>query len=156
MSNQGSSLKKRGRLSRIIDEIEETIIAIILAMMVIITFINVVLRYGFNSGLIWGLEMVTFLFAWLVLLGISYGVKKKLHLGVDALINIVSTPTKHTLALIVGVLCILIRVFNPAYPEGVMLAILLMNVFAPTIDHYVIEANVKRRENRLKTQLRTA
>ena len=71
MSNQGSSLKKRGRLSRIIDEIEETIIAIILAMMVIITFINVVLRYGFNSGLIWGLEMVTFLFAWLVLLGIS-------------------------------------------------------------------------------------
>ena len=80
MSNQGSSLKKRGRLSRIIDEIEETIIAIILAMMVIITFINVVLRYGFNSGLIWGLEMVTFLFAWLVLLGISYGVKKKLHL----------------------------------------------------------------------------
>ena len=106
MSNQGSSLKKRGRLSRIIDEIEETIIAIILAMMVIITFINVVLRYGFNSGLIWGLEMVTFLFAWLVLLGISYGVKKKLHLGVDALINIVSPPTKHTLALIVGVLCI--------------------------------------------------
>ena len=50
--------------------------------------------------------MVTFLFAWLVLLGISYGVKKKLHLGVDALINIVSPPTKHTLALIVGVLCI--------------------------------------------------
>ena len=106
MSNQGSSFKKRDRVSRIIDEIEETIIAIILAMMVIITFINVVLRYGFNSGLIWGLEMVTFLFAWLVLLGISYGVKKKLHLGVDALINIVSTPTKHTLALIVGVLCI--------------------------------------------------
>ena len=81
MSNQGSSFKKRDRVSRIIDEIEETIIAIILAMMVIITFINVVLRYGFNSGLIWGLEMVTFLFAWLVLLGISYGVKKKLHLG---------------------------------------------------------------------------
>ena len=106
MSNQGSSFKKRDRVSRIIDEIEETIIAIILAMMVIITFINVVLRYGFNSGLIWGLEMVTFLFAWLVLLGISYGVKKKLHLGVDALINIVSTPTKHTLALIVGFLCV--------------------------------------------------
>ena len=105
MSNQGSTFRKRG-LSRIIDEIEETIIAIILALMVIITFTNVVLRYGFNSGLIWGLEMVTFLFAWLVLLGISYGVKKKLHLGVDALINIVSTPTKHFLALIVGILCI--------------------------------------------------
>ena len=52
--------------------------------------------------------------------------------------------------LLVGVLCILIRVFNPAYPEGVMLAILLMNVFAPLVDHYVIEANVKRRLKRLK------
>ena len=51
--------------------------------------------------------------------------------------------------LLVGLFCILIRVFNPAYPEGVMLAILLMNVFAPTIDHYVIESNVKRRLNRL-------
>ena len=49
----------KSRVSRFIDEIEETIIAIILALMVTITFINVVLRYGFNSGLIWGLEMVT-------------------------------------------------------------------------------------------------
>ena len=44
----------------------------------------------------------------------------------------------------------MIRVFNPAYPEGVFLAILLMNVFAPTIDHYVVRGNVKRRMNRLK------
>jgi Na+-transporting NADH:ubiquinone oxidoreductase subunit B len=44
----------------------------------------------------------------------------------------------------------MIRVFNPAYPEGVFLAILLMNVFAPTIDHYVIQGNVKRRMKRLK------
>ncbi|HYX05325.1 MAG TPA: NADH:ubiquinone reductase (Na(+)-transporting) subunit B [Bacteroidales bacterium] len=49
-----------------------------------------------------------------------------------------------------GLLAILIRVLNPAYPEGVMLAILLMNVFAPLIDHYVIEANVKRRMRRAK------
>ena len=44
----------------------------------------------------------------------------------------------------------MIRVFNPAYPEGMMLAILLMNVFAPLIDHYVVEANIKRRTKRLK------
>lgn len=49
-----------------------------------------------------------------------------------------------------GLLAILIRVLNPAYPEGVMLAILFMNVFAPLIDHYVVEANVKRRLRRLK------
>jgi len=48
----------------------------------------------------------------------------------------------------------MIRVFNPAYPEGVMLAILLMNVFAPTIDHYVVQGNVKKRMKRAK--LKTA
>ncbi|MEP5255593.1 MAG: NADH:ubiquinone reductase (Na(+)-transporting) subunit B [Winogradskyella arenosi] len=53
---------------------------------------------------------------------------------------------------LVGFLSIMIRVFNPAYPEGVMLAILLMNVFAPTIDHYVVQGNVKKRMKRLKAK----
>lgn len=48
-----------------------------------------------------------------------------------------------------GFFSIMIRVFNPAYPEGVMMAILFMNVMAPTIDHYVIESNIRRREKRL-------
>ena len=48
-----------------------------------------------------------------------------------------------------GFFSIMIRVFNPAYPEGVMMAILFMNVMAPTIDHYVIEANIRRREKRM-------
>lgn len=50
-----------------------------------------------------------------------------------------------------GLVAILIRVLNPAYPEGVMLAILFMNVMAPIIDHYVVQANIKRRLKRLKT-----
>jgi len=53
---------------------------------------------------------------------------------------------------LIGFISIMIRVFNPAYPEGVFLAILLMNVFAPTIDHYVIQGNVKRRMKRLKVK----
>ena len=52
----------------------------------------------------------------------------------------------------IGFFSILIRVFNPAYPEGVMMAILLMNVFAPTIDHYVVQANINRRMKRLKVK----
>jgi Na+-transporting NADH:ubiquinone oxidoreductase subunit B len=52
---------------------------------------------------------------------------------------------------LIGVLAILIRVLNPAYPEGTMLAILLMNVFAPLIDHYVVQGNIKKRMKRLKT-----
>lgn len=51
-----------------------------------------------------------------------------------------------------GFISVMIRVFNPAYPEGVMLAILLMNVFAPTIDHYVVRGNVKKRMKRLKVK----
>ncbi len=54
---------------------------------------------------------------------------------------------------LIGFISVMIRVFNPAYPEGVMMAILLMNVFAPTIDHYVVQANVKKRMKRLKTKI---
>jgi Na+-transporting NADH:ubiquinone oxidoreductase subunit B len=46
----------------------------------------------------------------------------------------------------IGVLCVLIRVVNPAYPEGMMLSILFMNMFAPLIDHFVVQANVRRRQ----------
>ena len=55
----------------------------------------------------------------------------------------------------IGVLSILIRVINPAYPEGVMLAILLMNIFAPLIDYYVVQANIRRRLKRAKVSLKT-
>lgn len=61
---------------------------------------------------------------------------------------------KYIYGFLVGFLAIMIRCFNPAYPEGVMLAILLMNVFAPTIDYYVIQGNISKRKKRLK--LKTA
>ncbi|PIZ62529.1 MAG: NADH:ubiquinone reductase (Na(+)-transporting) subunit B, partial [Candidatus Marinimicrobia bacterium CG_4_10_14_0_2_um_filter_48_9] len=48
-----------------------------------------------------------------------------------------------------GVMAILIRTFNPAYPEGMMLAILFGNVFSPLIDHFVVQANIKRRLRRV-------
>lgn len=51
---------------------------------------------------------------------------------------------------LIGVLTVLIRVFNPGYPEGIMMAILLMNVFAPLIDYYVVQSNIKTRLNRVK------
>ena len=59
---------------------------------------------------------------------------------------------KYIYGFLIGFLSILIRVFNPAFPEGVMLAILLMNVFAPTIDHYVVKGNIKKRLRRLKVK----
>jgi Na+-transporting NADH:ubiquinone oxidoreductase subunit B len=56
---------------------------------------------------------------------------------------------------LIGVLSILIRIINPAYPEGVMLAILLMNVFAPLIDHYVVQANIRKRLKRASVAVKT-
>ena len=61
-----------------------------------------------------------------------------------------TTPTgKWIYGFLIGALVVLVRAINPAYPEGVMLAILFMNVFAPLIDHYVVQANIKRRKLRL-------
>lgn len=57
---------------------------------------------------------------------------------------------KYIYGFLLGIFAILIRVFNPAYPEGMMLAILLMNTFAPLIDYYVVEANINRRLKRAK------
>ena len=51
---------------------------------------------------------------------------------------------------LVGLIAMLIRVVNPAYPEGMMLSILLMNIFAKVIDYYVVQGNIKKRKNRMK------
>lgn len=93
-------------LGRVVNELEETAIAILLGLMTLITFVNVVLRYGFNTGLIWGLEATSFLFAWLVLFGVSYAVKVTAHLGVDAVITLFSAPVRKALALFAGAVCI--------------------------------------------------
>jgi len=70
------------------------------------TFANVVARYGFNSNIFYALELTVFLFAWLVLLGASYAVKKTLHLGVDALVNTAPAPTRRVLGLVVVAVCL--------------------------------------------------
>lgn len=76
-----------GRFGRFSDALEETLTAILLGAMTAITFANVVARYVFNDNILWALETTVFLFAWMVLLGACYGVKKCLHLGVDILVS---------------------------------------------------------------------
>ena len=88
------------------DKIEENLIAALLGAMTLITFSNVIARKMFNSNILWGLELTVFLFGWLVLLGASYAVKKNSHLGVDAILNIVSPSVRKVLALISVVVCI--------------------------------------------------
>ncbi|KFE35002.1 TRAP transporter small permease [Thioclava atlantica] len=100
----------RSRISRAIHHFEETMIALILGVMTVITFINVILRYIFNDSLIWGLEVTLILFAWLVLFGMSYAVKITAHLGVDAVINMLRPGPRRLVGLFAAALCILYAV----------------------------------------------
>lgn len=81
----------------------------------------------------------------LVFGGFAFGI---VFMATDPVSASQTTRGKWIYGFLTGMLCILIRVFNPAYPEGVMLAILFMNVMAPLVDHYVIESNIKKRLKR--------
>ena len=83
----------------------------------------------------------------LIVGGLAFGI---VYMATDPVTGSQTNRGKWIYGFLIGFLSVMIRVFNPAYPEGVFLAILLMNVFAPTIDHYVIRANVRRRMKRLK------
>lgn len=81
--------------------------------------------------------------------GLAFGI---VYMATDPVTASQTNKGKWVYGFLIGFISVMIRVFNPAYPEGVMLAILLMNVFAPTIDHYVVQGNVKRRMKRLKAK----
>ena len=81
--------------------------------------------------------------------GLAFGV---VFMATDPVTAAQTRKGKWIYGFLIGLLAILVRVFNPAYPEGVMLAILLMNVIAPTIDYYIIQANIKKRMKRLEKQ----
>ncbi len=78
--------------------------------------------------------------------GFAFGL---VFMATDPVTAAQTTKGKWIYGFLIGIFAILIRVVNPTLPEGMMMAILLMNVFAPTIDHYVVQGNVKKRKKRL-------
>ncbi len=85
----------------------------------------------------------------LIIGGFAFGA---IYMATDPVSAAQTDRGKWVYGFLIGVLTVLIRVFNPAYPEGIMLAILLMNVFAPLIDYYIIQGNIKRRLSRVQVQ----
>ena len=81
----------------------------------------------------------------LIVGGFAFGI---VYMATDPVSGARTNKGKWIYGFLIGFLAIMIRVFNPAYPEGVMLAILFMNTMAPLVDHYVLEANIKRRKKR--------
>jgi Na+-transporting NADH:ubiquinone oxidoreductase subunit B len=83
-----------------------------------------------------------------VLGGFAFGA---VFMATDPVTAAQTNTGKYIYGFLIGLLAIMLRVFNPAYPEGVMLAILFMNIMAPLIDHYIVKANINRRLKRAKT-----
>lgn len=111
-------------------------------------FFNQVVEWGWvtESSGFYGLMSFDF-WKHLIVGGLAFGI---VYMATDPVTGAQTNKGKWFYGFFIGLISVMIRVFNPAYPEGVFLAILLMNVFAPTIDHYVVRGNVKRRMNRLK------
>lgn len=93
--------------------------------------------------------MSTVFWQHLIIGGLAFGI---VYMATDPVTASQTNKGKWVYGFLIGFISILIRVFNPAYPEGVMLAILLMNVFAPTIDHYVVKGNIRKRMKRIKVK----
>ena len=80
--------------------------------------------------------------------GFAFGA---VFMATDPVTSAQTNMGKYIVGFMTGALAVLVRVVNPAYPEGMMLAILFMNALAPTVDYFVVEANINRRKNRVKT-----
>ncbi|MBG6131228.1 Na+-transporting NADH:ubiquinone oxidoreductase subunit B [Aquimarina sp. EL_43] len=125
--------------------------AVLGALVMGLIFNGVVSAEWINEGSKFYSLMSTEFWHHLIIGGFAFGV---VFMATDPVTASQTNKGKWIYGFLIGFISILIRVFNPAYPEGVMLAILLMNVFAPTIDHYVVQGNIKKRMKRLK--LKTA
>jgi len=86
--------------------LDEWLIAILLAAMTLLTFSQVVMRYVFNSGFTWALEMTTVLFAGMIFIGISYGVRVGAHIGVDALVKLLPNKPRRVVSILAVLLCL--------------------------------------------------
>ncbi|GAA6141170.1 TRAP transporter small permease [Hydrogenophaga sp. 5NK40-0174] len=91
---------------RWLDKFEEWTVMLMLAAMTGLTFVQVVLRYGFNSGFSWALELTTVFFAAMIFVGASYGVRVGAHIGVDALVKLMPPGPRRFISIIVVALCL--------------------------------------------------
>lgn len=88
------------------ERIEEIVLACLLAFMTLLTFVQVVLRYVFNTGLLWSLEATTYSFAALVLIGVSYGIRTKAHIAVDLIVKNLKPNRRKIVALTAVGVCL--------------------------------------------------
>lgn len=91
---------------RLLEHLEEGLITFLMAAMTLITFFQVIARYGFNYNFVWALELTGVMFAWLIFIGMSYGVRVGAHIGVDALVSSLGSTAARIVGSLAAALCI--------------------------------------------------
>jgi C4-dicarboxylate transporter DctQ subunit len=91
---------------RWLEHFEEGLIVFLMATMTIVTFVQVVARYVFNYSFVWALELTGVMFAWLIFIGMSYGVRVGAHIGVDAVVKSLSAGAARAVGIVAAVLCV--------------------------------------------------
>lgn len=94
-------------LRRAFERLEEILLVALLAGMTLLSFVQVVLRYVFNTGLLWALEATTYMFGWLILIGISYGIRVHAHIGIDILARACRPSLRRAIGLLVILLSLI-------------------------------------------------
>ena len=92
---------------RLLEYLEEGLISFLMAAMTLITFVQVIARYVFNHNFVWALELTGVMFAWLIFIGMSYGVRVGAHIGVDALVKSLGSTAARVVGSLAAALCIL-------------------------------------------------
>ncbi len=91
---------------RWLEHLEEGLIAFLMAAMTLVTFAQVVARYVFNYSFVWALELNGVMFAWLIFIGMSYGVRVAAHIGIDAVVKKLGDNTARTVGMLAAALCV--------------------------------------------------
>jgi C4-dicarboxylate transporter DctQ subunit len=121
---------------RMINHLEETIIALLLATMTLLVTVEVVLRFAFDIGLMWSQELTLHLSAWMVLFGVSYGIKVGSHIGVDALIKIMPPAARKAIGALAVMACL---VYTGLFASGSWVYLKLMYKIGIELDDMPIQ-----------------
>ena len=88
------------------DKLEESLLAVLMAAMTVVTFVQVVARYVFNYSFVWAMEFTGVLFAWLIFVGMSYGVRVGAHIGIDIVVRRLGSDTGRVVGMVASALCV--------------------------------------------------
>ncbi len=93
-------------LAKFFSRLEESLIGLLLVTITLLVFVEVIMRFFFNTGLLWAQELTLYLSAWMVLLGASWGVKEGAHIGVDAFVKLLPAKAQKAVTLLALGLCL--------------------------------------------------